>query len=48
MVHGHWAQGRWAKGRLPTGSADEVVVNKSEPISGLAAFYATKVTVERV
>jgi anaerobic selenocysteine-containing dehydrogenase len=47
MVHGHWAQGRWAKGRLPTGSADEVIVNESEPVSGLAAFYATKVTVEK-
>ncbi|MBI4205506.1 MAG: molybdopterin-dependent oxidoreductase [Betaproteobacteria bacterium] len=48
-IHGHWAQGRWARqSRLPTGSASEIIVNKSEPISGLAAYYATKVTVERV
>jgi len=45
---GHWAYGRWAKSRLPSGSASEVIVNKSEPISGQAAHYATKVTVERV
>ena len=45
---GHWAHGRWAKNRLPTGSTSEVIVNKSEPISGQAAHYATKVTVERV
>ena len=47
-IHGHWAQGRWARNRLPTGSASEIIVNRSEPISGLAAHYATKVTVERV
>ncbi len=47
-IHGHWAQGRWARNRLPTGSASEVIVNESEPISGLAAYYASKVTVERV
>jgi len=48
-ILGHWAQGRWARqNRLPTGSASEVIVNKSEPISGLATYYATKVTVERV
>ncbi|HET9404794.1 MAG TPA: molybdopterin-dependent oxidoreductase [Burkholderiales bacterium] len=47
-IHGHWAQGRWAKNRLPDGSASEVIMNRSEPISGLAAYYATKVTVERV
>ncbi|MBI2294516.1 MAG: molybdopterin-dependent oxidoreductase [Betaproteobacteria bacterium] len=48
-ILGHWAQGRWARqNRLPTGSASEVIVNKSEPISGLASYYATKVTVERV
>ncbi len=48
MINGHWAYGRWAKNRLPTGSSSEVIVNKSEPISGLAMYYATKVTVERV
>ena len=48
-IHGHWAQGRWARqNRLLTGSASEIIVNQSEPISGLAAYYATKVTVERV
>ena len=47
-IHGHWAQGRWARNRLPTGSASEIIMNRSEPISGLAAHYATKVTVERV
>ncbi|HXF65192.1 MAG TPA: molybdopterin-dependent oxidoreductase [Burkholderiales bacterium] len=47
-LHGHWAWGRWAKNRLPTGSASEVIVNRSEPISGLAAYYATKVFVEKV
>jgi len=47
-IHGHFAQGRWAKNRLPSGSASEIVVNKSEAMSGLAAHYATKVTVERV
>ncbi len=48
-IHGHWAQGRWARQNwLPTGSASEIIVNQSEPISGLATYYATKVTVERV
>ncbi|MBI3044676.1 MAG: molybdopterin-dependent oxidoreductase [Betaproteobacteria bacterium] len=47
-ILGHWAQGRWARqNRLPTGSASELIVNKSEPISGLAMYYATKVTVQR-
>ncbi len=45
--HGHWAMGRWAKNRLPTGSTTEVTANVSEPISGLAAYYTGKVTVER-
>lgn len=46
---GHWAYGRWAKNnmRAPSGNASEVIVNRSEPISGLASYYATKVTVER-
>ena len=48
LIHGHFAQGRWAKNRLPTGSPSEVIVDKSEPLSGLAAHYATKVTVERI
>ncbi|MBI3939164.1 MAG: molybdopterin oxidoreductase, partial [Betaproteobacteria bacterium] len=47
-IAGHWAYGRWAKNRLPSGSASELIMNKSEPISGLAMYYATKVTVERV
>ncbi len=46
MEHGHWAMGRWARNRLP-GHSGEVTVNVSEPISGLANYYTTKVTVER-
>jgi thiosulfate reductase / polysulfide reductase chain A len=47
MEHGHWAQGRWARGRLP-GHSGEITENVSDPISGLASYYAGKVTVERV
>jgi thiosulfate reductase / polysulfide reductase chain A len=46
MEHGHWAQGRWARGRLP-GHSGEITENVSDPISGLASYYAGKVTVER-
>ena len=46
MEHGHWAQGRWAKGRLP-GHSGDITENVSDPISGLAAYYTGKVTVER-
>jgi anaerobic selenocysteine-containing dehydrogenase len=48
MIHGHWAQGRWAPGRLPSGSTNEVTVNVSEPISGLACYHSGKVFVEKV
>lgn len=45
MEHGHWAHGRWAKNRLP-GASGEITENVSDPISGLAAYYTGKVTVE--
>ncbi len=45
MEHGHWAMGRWARNRLP-GHSGEVTVNVSDPISGLASYYTTTVTVE--
>ena len=48
MVHGHWAQGRWAMGRSPSGSANEVIPNVSEPISGLVCYNSGMVKVEKV
>ena len=47
MIHGHWAQGRWAKGRSPNASTNEITVNVSEPISGLACYHSGKVFVEK-
>jgi thiosulfate reductase / polysulfide reductase chain A len=45
MEHGHWAMGRWARNRLP-GASGGITENVSDPISGLAAYYTGKVTVE--
>ncbi len=48
--YGHWAQGRWAtaNGRhAKPGNSGELTENRSDPISGLASYYTTKVTLER-
>lgn len=43
---GRWAMGRWAKDR---GShTDQVIVQQSDRISGMANFYSATVTVEKV
>jgi anaerobic selenocysteine-containing dehydrogenase len=42
---GRWAMGRWAKDR---GShTDQVIVQQSDRISGMANFYSAMVTVEK-
>ena len=46
MEHGHWAQGRWARERKP-GHSGYVTANRSDPLSGLASYYTTRVSVER-
>ncbi|WP_421620762.1 molybdopterin-dependent oxidoreductase [Alkalilimnicola ehrlichii] len=48
LAHGHWGSGRWAQNKGVSGSVNEVIPNVVEPVSGLVAFSAAKVFVEKV